>query len=97
MKLKAGCEEEYRRRHAALWPEMKALLSQSGVSNYSIFFDSETHLLFAYQEVEGEQGSQDLGDQEVVRRWWAYMADIMEVNPDLSPVSTPLDNIFYLP
>ncbi len=97
MKLKPGCVEEYRRRHAALWPEMKALLKKSGVSNYSIFFDPDTLTLFAYQEVEGEQGSQDLGGEEAVQRWWAYMADIMEVNPDLSPISIPLESVFYLP
>ena len=36
MYLKPGCEAEYEKRHAAIWPELKALLSQNGVSDYSI-------------------------------------------------------------
>ena len=96
MFLKPGMEKEYQRRHAAIWPELKALLSESGVSNYSIFWDRETNILFAYQEVEGDAGSQDLGNTEIVKKWWDYMADIMEVNPDNSPVSIPLDEVFYM-
>ena len=96
MFLKPGMEKEYQRRHAAIWPELKQLLSDSGVSNYSIFWDKETNILFAYQEVEGDSGSQDLGDNEIVKRWWDYMADIMEVNPDNSPVSIPLSEVFYM-
>ena len=96
MFLKPGMEKEYQRRHAAIWPELKKLLSDSGVSNYSIFWDKEINILFAYQEVEGDSGSQDLGGTEIVKKWWDYMADIMEVNPDNSPVSIPLDEMFYM-
>ena len=96
MFLKPGCEDEYARRHAALWPEMKALLKESGVGDYSIFWDKDTNILFAVQKTSGEGGSQDLGDNPIVRRWWAYMADIMETNPDNSPVSIPLPELFYM-
>lgn len=96
MFLKPGFEDEYQRRHAALWPEMKELLKETGVSNYSIYWDKDTNILFAYQEVEGDAGSQDLGDNQVVKKWWDYMADIMEVNPDNSPVSIPLDERFHM-
>ena len=96
MYLKPGCEEEYARRHNAIWPELKALLSESGVSDYSIFWDKETNILFAVQKTSGEGGSQDLGDNEIVKRWWAYMADIMETNPDNSPVSIPLAECFHM-
>ena len=96
MKLKPGCVDEYRKRHDALWPELKQLLSESGVSDYSIFHDPETDILFAVQQSNG-QGSQDLGSLPVVQKWWAYMADIMETNSDNSPVSTPLQEVFYLP
>ncbi|MBR1608798.1 MAG: L-rhamnose mutarotase [Kiritimatiellae bacterium] len=97
MHVKKGCEEEYARRHAALWPEMKKLLKDAGVSDYRIFLDRETGNLFAVQRTEGEGGSQDLGSTEVCRKWWDYMADVMDVNPDNSPVSVPLDEVFYLP
>ena len=59
MILKPGCEEEYAKRHAAIWPELKQMIKDQGVGNYSIFWDKETNLLFAYQECEGEGNSQD--------------------------------------
>jgi L-rhamnose mutarotase len=96
MKLNPGCTEEYRKRHSEIWPELVKLLKDAGVSNYSIFLDEETNTLFAYQEQAGESSSQDLGSTEVVRRWWKYMADIMETNPDNSPVSVPLTQVFFM-
>lgn len=97
MFLKPGCEAEYERRHNALWPEMKALLQAGGVCDYSIFWDKETNILFAVQKVSGEGGSQDMGSNPIVQKWWDYMADIMEVNPDNSPISIPLPELFYMP
>ena len=95
MKLKPGMADEYRRRHDALWPELKQLLSESGVSDYSIFHDPETDILFAVQQ-SSDQGSQDLGSLPVVQKWWAYMADLMDTNPDNSPVTVPLREVFHL-
>lgn len=96
MFLKPGFKEEYRKRHAAIFPELKKLLSDTGVGNYSIYLDEDTNILFAYQEVEGEAGSQDLGSNPIVQKWWAYMADIMETNPDNSPISIPLPEMFHM-
>lgn len=96
MKLKPGFIDEYKKRHDEIWPELKTLLSDTGVRDYSIFFDKETNILFAVQKVAGNSGSQDLGKTEIVQKWWAYMADIMETNPDNSPVSIPLEEVFYM-
>ncbi len=96
MKLKRGFEDEYRRRHDALWPELRKLLAESGVRDYSIFLDRETGTLFAVQKVAGGSGSQDLGSHPIVQKWWACMADIMETNPDKSPVSIPLPEVFHM-
>ena len=96
MKLKAGCKEEYRKRHDEIWPELAELIRSTGVSDYSIFLDEETNTLFAIQKQSGEASSQDMGNHPVVKKWWAYMADIMETNPDHSPVTTPLEEVFYL-
>ncbi len=96
MKLKPGVVEEYKRRHDAIWPELSALLTRSGIRDYSIFFDADTDTLFAVQKQEGGSSSQDLGTTEIVRRWWDYMADLMETNPDRSPVSVPLREVFRL-
>jgi L-rhamnose mutarotase len=96
MKLKPGQKVEYKRRHAAIWPELVKLLHDNGVSDYSIFFDEETDILFAVQNQDGENSSQDLGDNPIVQKWWAYMADIMDTNPDKSPVSISLEEVFYM-
>ena len=96
MFLKPGFKDEYQRRHAAIFPELKQLLTETGVRNYSIYLDEDTNVLYAYQEVEGDQGSQDLGANPIVQRWWAYMADIMETNPDNSPVSIPIPEMFHM-
>ena len=96
MKLYPGCKEEYIKRHNAIWPELKKLLEDAGVCDYSIFFDEETNSLFAVQCVKGDGGSQDLGSTEIVKKWWKYMADIMETNPDNSPISIPLEKVFHM-
>ena len=96
MYLNEGQKAEYKKRHDEIWPELKMLLKGAGVSEYSIFLDEETNILFAFQKVDGNSGSQDLGQTEIVQKWWAYMADIMETNPDNSPVIFPLEEVFYL-
>ncbi|WP_319590776.1 L-rhamnose mutarotase [uncultured Draconibacterium sp.] len=96
MILNEGQKEEYKRRHDEIWPELKQLLKDAGVSEYSIFLDEETNTLFAFQKVSGEGSSQDLGQTAIVQKWWAYMKDIMKTNPDNSPVSVPLDEVFYM-
>lgn len=96
MKLKPGAAAEYRRRHDDIWPELKSLLSGAGIYDYTIFLDEETDTLFAVQKASGDHGSQELGNSEIVQRWWAYMADIMETNPDNSPKSKALTEMFHL-
>jgi len=96
MYLNEGQKEEYKKRHNELWPELEIMLKESGVSDYSIFFDEETSTLFAVQKVSGGSGSQDLGQTEIVQKWWKFMSDIMKTNPDNSPVTVPLEEVFYL-
>ena len=97
MFLKPGCEKEYAKRHAAIWPELVKMIKEQGVGNYSIFWDKETDILFAYQECSGEGNSQDTTDVDpITQKWWDMMADIMEVNPDNSPVTIPIEEVFHL-
>lgn len=96
MYLKPGCEAEYEKRHAAIWPELRQLLSENGVYDYSIYWDKETNILFACQKIRGDESSQNMGSNPVVQKWWDYMADIMEVNPDNSPVSISLSEVFFM-
>jgi L-rhamnose mutarotase len=96
MKLYPGFKEEYKKRHAEIWPELVSMLKNEGIGNYSIFFDEDTNILFAYQEQTGESSSQDLGTTEIVQKWWKYMSDIMETNPDNSPITMPLEQVFFM-
>lgn len=96
MKLNPGQEAEYRRRHDAIWPELAALLTESGIANYSIHLDAETLTLFGYLERRADHGMETLPQHPVMKRWWAHMADIMATNPDGSPVAVPLQEVFYL-
>ena len=95
MKLKAGFEAEYQKRHDEIWPELASELTKAGVSDYSIFLDEETLTLFAVQKLTDQNTADLLPGTEIVKRWWSYMADIMEVNPDNSPVSIPLKEVFH--
>ena len=97
MKLFPGQEEEYKNRHDQLWPELETLLTEAGISEYSIFLDPETNSLFGVLKAEDPKNLDNLPKHEVMQRWWKYMADIMESNPDNSPVSIPLKEVFYLP
>jgi L-rhamnose mutarotase len=96
MKMLPGFKEEYKKRHSQIWPELVYLLKNEGIGNYSIFIDEESNTLFAYQEQSGDSSSQDLGNTEIVKKWWKFMADIMETNPDDSPVTIPLEQVFYM-
>lgn len=97
MKLHEGQMAEYKKRHDELWLELRDMLKDVGVCEYSIFLDEETHILFAFLKTADPAALDDLPNQEVVKRWWAYMSDIMDTNPDNSPVQKPLTEVFYLP
>ena len=97
MKLFKGCEAEYKKRHDALWPELEILLKEAGIKDYSIFLDEETNILFGYLTIDDAKKLDELPKQPVMKKWWAYMKDIMETNEDNSPVNVPLKEVFYLP
>ena len=97
MKLFKGFEDEYKRRHDAIWPELKSLLKITGIEDYSIFLDEETNELFGVLKIEDKTKLDELPNHPVMQKWWAYMKDIMETNHDNSPVSIPLKEVFYLP
>lgn len=97
MKLNKGFEKEYKKRHDELWPELQQLLTATGISEYSIFLDKETNILFGVLKAKDPAALDNLPSEPVMQRWWAYMKDIMETNADNSPVSIPLKEVFYLP
>ena len=96
MKLKPGYEAEYKRRHDELWPEIREMIHKAGGSNYTISLDPETLVLYGYIEVEDANKWAESADIPINRKWWDYMADIMETNPDNSPVTESLPVVFHL-
>lgn len=97
MYLNPGAKEEYKARHAAIWPELLRLLKQSGVSDYSIHLDEETNTLFGVLLREQDHKMDDLPSREIMRSWWAHMADIMKTGPGNEPVVVPLTTVFHMP
>lgn len=96
MQLKPGYEEEYKRRHDEIWPELQKALKDAGIHDYTIWLERETGSLFAVQKLEEGHKAGALPDLPVMKRWWEYMKDIMEVNPDNSPVTTSLTKVFHM-
>lgn len=96
MKVYPDKKEEYAQRHQNLWPEMREMLKEFGAQSYSIFYDPETHYLFGYLEIEDEDKWAKTADTEINRKWWDYMDDMMETNPDHSPVTLELEQVFEL-
>ena len=96
MQLFDGFVDEYKKRHDELWPELEQLLKETGIHEYSIFLDEETNALFGVMNVEDESLLDKLPAHPVMQKWWKYMGDIMESNPDHSPVSVGLKEMFYL-
>ena len=97
MQMSEGCTAEYKKRHDELWPDLLQLLKTSGISDYSIFLDETTNNLFGVLKARDMAALDNLPLHPVMQKWWAYMKDIMESNPDNSPVSIPLQEVFYMP
>lgn len=97
MQLRAGQLDEYRRRHSPIWPELAAVLKAHGVHNYSIHLHPGTLQLFGCAEIESEERWAAIAQTPVCRRWWMHMRELMETNPDDSPASVGLEEVFFLP
>jgi len=96
MKLHEGNEKEYEKRHNPIWPELEEVLKEHGVITYSIFLDKETNNLFGYAEIKDRKKWDEVANTGVCRKWWVYMAPLMEVNEDNSPKSEELKEVFHI-
>lgn len=96
MQLKAGVEAEYKRRHDEIWPELSAALTEAGIRDYSIYLDRASGILFAVQKRTNDHTADQLSGLTIMKRWWAYMGDLMETNADNSPVVKPLEPVFHM-
>jgi L-rhamnose mutarotase len=96
MNLHQGREAEYQRRHDDIWPELSAALDAAGVRDYTIWLDRASGSLFALMHLTDEHSLGELPQHPVMKKWWAHMADLMDVNPDNSPVVYPLEQVFHM-
>jgi L-rhamnose mutarotase len=96
MQLLPGFEEEYKKRHDDIWPELKVLLKGADIHDYFIFHDRSTNALFAVLKTDNLDAMDKLPQHAIMQKWWKYMADIMDTNPDASPVVVPLDKVFFM-
>jgi L-rhamnose mutarotase len=97
MNLFPGRAAEYRKRHDEIYPELAQALKDAGVSDYSICLDAEANHLFGILTRSDTHTMDTLPDTEIVKRWWAFMADIMATDADNVPVQIPLKRVFLLP
>ena len=97
MQLDPGKRDEYERRHREIWPELASALRDAGVKNYRIFLDEATHHLLAVLERRDDHTMDALPEQPVMRKWWDYMADIMQTDAHNVPLQQPLVQVFHLP
>ena len=89
-------QAEYERRHNPIWAELEQTIRKHGVHNYSIFLHPPTHQLFAYAEIESETQWAAIATTAAAQKWWKYMKDLMPSNPDNSPKSDSLKEVFHL-
>ena len=96
MSVHSGHKAEYERRHRPIWRELEDTLVAHGVRSYSIFLDPATNDLFGYAEIDSEERWAAIASADVCQRWWAFMKDIMPANPDNSPISRELREVFHI-
>jgi L-rhamnose mutarotase len=98
LRVRADRLDEYRRRHAEVWPAMRAALSRTGWRNYSLFL-REDGLLVGYLESENfEAAVAAMQEEEINALWQAEMAPFFELPEDGAPDTTleRLAEIFHL-
>lgn len=89
-KIVPGMQEEYKKRHDNIWPEMKEVLANAGIVNYSIWMQGEE--LFGYYECEKgvEYAAKVQAGSDVVKKWDEYMKDILIMEKDPVTGAQPL-------
>ena len=96
MKIKPGCAQEYKKRHDEIWQDLVKLHSEAGVSDYSIYLDEETNIVFAFRKLIDHNTTNELSNNPLIRKWWAYMKDLMDYNPDGTPWIVSLKEVFHM-
>lgn len=98
LKVKKDRIDEYKRRHAEVWPEMLQALRETGWHNYSLYMRPDG-LLFGYLETEDFGAAKaGMAKREVNARWQAEMGDLFEALEGQKPdeAMSPLEEVFHL-
>ena len=96
MAVNPGELAEYERRHSPIWQELQDVLVQHGAHDYSIFLDEVSLTLFAVLRLTPDNTRGKLPSLPIMRRWWAFMADLMEVDQTNKPVERALTPVFHM-
>ncbi len=78
-RIRPGFEEEYRRHHAEVWPEVLAMIRECHIENYSIYWKDD--LLFSYFEYHGNDFGGDMARMAAdpkTQEWWTLMKPMQE-------------------
>lgn len=90
-------QKSIKKRHDEIWPCLVIELIETGISDYTIFLDEETNVLFGVLKADRASDLDKLPQNLIMQKWWKYMGDITETNAESLPVSAPLRDVFYLP
>src|SRR5690242_16611018 len=90
--------EEYKRRHATVWPDMLAALRETGWHNYSLFLRDDGLLIGYLETHDFARALAGMNSREVNTRWQREMGDFFELEPGRRPdeAMMPLPEVFHL-
>jgi len=97
LKVRPGLIEEYRRRHAEVWPSMRAALTAAGWHNYSLFLRQDG-LLIGYLTCDDFAAARAaMKSLEVNTQWQTEMAPFFEtITANADDAMQPLEEVFHL-
>ena len=97
MTLKEGKLEEYKRKHDEVWLEISEILTSSGVTNYSIYYDKKDNTLIEYMELTDDNTFDQMEELETIKKWNIFMKDLLvtKFEEDASPVVDELLEVFH--
>ncbi len=96
MALNKDMQDEYEKRHNPIWKELEDTLKDHGVISYSIFLDKETNELFACAQIKSKEQWEQIAQTDICKKWWEYMSPLMPTNPDKSPKTIELREVFHI-
>lgn len=94
LKVREGRTDEYRRRHAAIWPELATALKASGIVHYDIFLDEAGRQVFGHQ-IRTRAPDPSAPEDPAILRWRHHMADVLEMEGE-RPRRVSIDHVFHL-